>query len=101
MVSAIIRHTNKYPYSNIWVKFTAISKNDTITKDINIPLTKNNQNREWANEGMGDIYEFKFPISSFPKDVGDYTFTLENIMRDNPLPEVLHIGLRIDRDPVK
>jgi gliding motility-associated lipoprotein GldH len=97
-VFAIIRHTNNYPYNNIWVKLTAKSPKDSvITKEINIPLTKNNQNKEWNNAGMDDIYETKFPLSPFSGEVGNFTFTLENIMRDNPLPEILYVGLRIER----
>ncbi len=95
---AIVRHSNNYPYNNIYVKLTiSNAKDSTITKEINIPLTKNNANKEWANKGMDDIYEIKYPLAPFGGDAGKYTFTLENIMRDNPLPEVLDIGLRLER----
>jgi gliding motility-associated lipoprotein GldH len=95
---AIVRHTNNYPYNNIYVKLTIKNaKDSSITKEINIPLTKSNANKEWANKGMDDIYEIKYPLAPFAGDAGKYTFTLENIMRDNPLPEILNIGLRLER----
>jgi hypothetical protein len=46
---------------------------------------------------MNDIYEIKYPLKPFGGDVGKYKFKLEQIMRDNPLPEILNVGLRIER----
>jgi gliding motility-associated lipoprotein GldH len=98
-IYAVIRHTNNYPYNNIWIRLTATSaKDSTIVKDINIPLTKFNQNKEWVNKGMDDIYEVRHKISRFAGETGNYTFKVAHIMRDNPLPEILYIGLRIEKD---
>jgi gliding motility-associated lipoprotein GldH len=97
-VFAVIRHTNNYPYNNIWVRLTATSPKDSIiVKDINIPLTTNNQNKEWAGVGMDDLFEVRAKLSPFSGEVGNYTFKLENIMRDNPLPEIMNVGLRIEK----
>ncbi len=97
-VFAVIRHTHNYPYNNIWVRLTATSPKDSvIVKDINIPLTTNNQNKEWAGVGMDDIYEIRAKLSPFSGELGNYTFKLENIMRDNPLPEIMNVGLRIEK----
>jgi gliding motility-associated lipoprotein GldH len=97
-VFAVIRHTNNYPYNNIWVRLTATSPKDSIiVKDINIPLTTNNQNKEWAGVGMDDVFEVRAKLSPFSGEVGNYTFKLENIMRDNPLPEIMNVGLRIEK----
>jgi hypothetical protein len=50
---------------------------------------------------MGEIYEQRMPISlgdsvnlSRP---GTYEVTLEQNMRINPLPDVLHVGLRVEK----
>jgi gliding motility-associated lipoprotein GldH len=97
-VFAVIRHTNNYPYNNIWVRLTATSPKDSIiVKDVNIPLTTNNQNKEWAGVGMDDVFEVRAKLSPFSGEVGNYTFKLENIMRDNPLPEIMNVGLRIEK----
>jgi gliding motility-associated lipoprotein GldH len=97
IIYAIVRHTNNYPYSNIHIQLNVTTPKDSsfsITKEI--PLTKNNQNKQWTNKGMDDIYEIKFPIGPFVGEIGKYRFSIENIMRDNPLPEILHIGLGIE-----
>ncbi len=97
-IFVILRHLNNYPYSNINIKLSIKNEKDSIiTKEFNIPLTKNNANKEWANKGMDDIYEIKYPLVPFSGDPGKYTFTIENIMRDNPLPEVLSVGLALER----
>jgi gliding motility-associated lipoprotein GldH len=98
-IFVVIRHTNNYPYNNIWVKLTAKSEKDsTIVKNLNIPLSLDNRNKEWTNKGMDDIHETRYRVGPFAGAVGNYTFQLENIMRDNPLPEILNVGLRIEKD---
>jgi gliding motility-associated lipoprotein GldH len=48
---------------------------------------------------VDDIYEHRIPIQQnaiFPKP-GLYRFTFEQNMRQNPLPEMLSVGLRIEK----
>jgi gliding motility-associated lipoprotein GldH len=95
-IYVVIRHTNNYPYNNLWVRLTA--KNATNTKadsTFNIQLT--NQNKTWLGKGMDDIYEVRQQLTTFVGDTGVYTFALENIMRDNVLPEILNVGLRMEK----
>jgi gliding motility-associated lipoprotein GldH len=95
-IFVIIRHTNNYPYSNIWVNLIITNaKDSSISRPIEISLSNQNQNKRWANDGMDDIYEVKYPVGPFAGAVGEYTFKVENIMRDNPMPEVLSVGIRI------
>ncbi len=97
LVTIVVRHTNNYPYSNLWVKLTTIHKQDTTTKDCNILLTKNNANKEWANEGMDDIHEIRYPVKTVGNNSNDYTFMISNIMTDTILPEIMNIGLRVEK----
>ena len=56
-------------------------------------------NNGWKGSGMDDIYEHRVRIldlAGFPKP-GTYSFTLEQIMRDDPLPHVLNVGVRLEK----
>ena len=95
-----LRHTNNYPYNNMWVRL--IATNGTTNKvdtTINVPLTRNNANQAWAGLSMDDIVEIYCPISTFVGDKGLYTFTLQQVMRVNPLPQVISVGMRIENAP--
>jgi gliding motility-associated lipoprotein GldH len=51
--------------------------------------------------GMDDIFEARVKITSqpasFPK-AGPITIKLKQIMRQDPLPGILQIGMRIEKD---
>src|ERR1039458_9259968 len=53
----VIRHTQAYPYSNLWIWVYVKTPGDTITKKerVNIVLAENNG--KWLGRGMGEIYE--------------------------------------------
>ncbi len=95
-IYAVIRHTNNYAYNNLWLRLTAKNANNTkADSSFNIQLT--NQNKAWLGKGMDDIYEVRQQLTTFVGDTGIYTFAIENIMRDNYLPEILNVGLRIEK----
>ena len=65
-----------------------------------LPLATNDKG--WLGSGMDDIYEHRIaltPINNefYFKKPGDYSFALEQIMREDPLSNVLNIGLRIEK----
>jgi hypothetical protein len=47
---------------------------------------------------MDDIYEHRIPLGE-PQSLkaGTYTFSLEQIMREDPLEHVLNVGLRLEK----
>ncbi len=96
----IIRHTQAYPYSNLWMWIYIKVPGDSVIKKerINVPLAE--ANGKWLGRGMGEIYEQRLPIQfdsiSFNKK-GTYQVSLEQNMRVNPLPEVLNVGFRLEK----
>ena len=65
---------------------------------INLPL--GSDAKGWEGVGMNDIWEVRKLISGTPKrfiKVGDYTFTIGQLMRDNPLQHIISAGLRIEK----
>jgi gliding motility-associated lipoprotein GldH len=56
----------------------------------------------WLASGMDDIYEHRISLTPanenfYFRKKGDYTFTLEQVMREDPLKNVLNAGLRIEK----
>lgn len=97
----IIRHTQAYPYNNIWLWVSVKGPGDTIAKRVRINVTLAEASGKWLGRGMGEIYEQRMPLSlgdsiSFSR-YGGYQIKLEQNMRVNPLPEVLHVGMRVEK----
>lgn len=92
----IIRHTEKYNYNNIWISLNSTPPGDTVHKaSFECRLASNNQ---WLATGMGDIYEHRIKLTEPVRlKAGDYHFSIENIMREDPLLHVLNVGLRIEK----
>jgi gliding motility-associated lipoprotein GldH len=74
---------------------------DTVATKARINIVLSEPGGKWLGRGMGEIYEQRMPISlgdsvNLSKP-GAYTVRLEQNMRINPLPEVLHVGLRVEK----
>lgn len=100
----IIRHNDKYSFNNIWLNLTVKSPGQAAPKSFRFPLTLATDDKGWLATGMDDIYEHQLPLNDelIKNDVslrtpGDYTFTIEQIMREDPLNNVLNAGLRIEK----
>ncbi len=94
----ILRHNDKYHYNNIYItlsaKFPGSDSARKIRKDL--PLATNDKG--WLASGMDDIYEHRVPLGAPALlKAGNYIFTIEQIMREDPLKNVLDVGLRIEK----
>lgn len=97
----VIRHSEKYNYNNIFINLSSKQPvtDSAITQRLEVTLATNEKG--WLGTGMDDIYEQRMKISPeqgtyFPKP-GTYTFTLEQIMREQPLEHVMNVGIRIEK----
>ncbi len=102
----LIRHTETYPNSNIWIwVYTKKPGDSTFEKTrLEIPLAE--PSGKWMGRGMGTIWEQRLPISNDGDTVmlrkkGTWEIRLEQNMRVNPLPEVLQVGLRVEKHPLR
>lgn len=101
-VSLILRHTDAYPLNNIWLKVEVETPDSLITFRTEKKLGSNEQG--WLGTGFNDVYEHRLPLNtdlaqagiSFRKS-GTYTFRLTQLMREDPLPQVLQVGIRVAR----
>ncbi len=100
----LIRHTDVYPFSNIWINVDSKGPGDSSWSKarVEVPLTA--PSGQWLGRGAGELWEQQVPITTparpafFPRK-GDYTVRLTHEMRRNPLPEVLTVGLRLEKLP--
>jgi gliding motility-associated lipoprotein GldH len=99
--SVIIRHTDAYQYQNLYLALQVkYPGSDSVIKEkVNIPLADNSHG--WYGSAMDDIWEFRFPLNKTPLRLrkGNYHFVIEQIMRDNPLPNVMNVGIRVEKAP--
>lgn len=97
----IIRHTQAYPFCNIWIQMYIKSPGDSTIKKERINITLSEPSGKWLGRGMGEIYEERVRLDlgdsvKFNK-LGTYEIKIEQNMRVDPLPEVLQAGIRIEK----
>ena len=97
----IIRHTQAYPYNNIWIWLSIKAPGDSIVKKEHVNIVLSEPSGKWFGINMGEIYEQRMYLNlsdsiKFNK-IGIYKITMEQNMRINPLPDVLHVGLRVEK----
>ncbi len=95
----VLRHTDAYNYNNIWLRLGTQFPGDSM-KFQNINLTLASDSKGWEGNGMDDIFEVRKNISRGPvsfKKPGDYTFSVSQIMRENPLENILNVGVRVEK----
>lgn len=93
-----IRHTNSYPFNNIWLLANLQLPGDTAKEQkLELPLAANDK---WLGIGMDDIYEQRIKLVTRPvqfKRSGTAVFSLQNIMRQDPLPGIMQVGVRVEK----
>lgn len=104
-VSLIFRHRDRYHYNNIWLRISVTDpQTKTYTFDTDLLLGTNESG--WLGTGMDDIYEHRISLQkellakgiSF-RQAGTYRFSIEQLMREDPLEEVMNIGIRVEKKP--
>jgi gliding motility-associated lipoprotein GldH len=99
-IYAVIRHTDAYEFNNIWVNIYTKVPGDTVVRKQQLDLRLATDEKGWLGSGMDDIFEHRILITARPEPLtraGVYQFTLENIMRVDPLPEVMNVGIRVEK----
>lgn len=98
----IVRHTEAYPFSNIWMWIYTKEPGDTTFERSRIEIPLAEKSGKWLGRGMGEIWEQRMPITRNDapmvfKKPGTYEIKFEQNMRINPLPEILQVGLRVEK----
>ena len=92
----MLRHNEKYDFNNIWITLYSQPPGDTIHKSSFELQLANNE--KWLASGMDDIYEHRIKLTD-PQylKAGVYRFRIEQIMREDPLENVMNVGLRVEK----
>jgi gliding motility-associated lipoprotein GldH len=97
-ISLMIRHTDVYPYNNLFLFVTTKYPDGKVLTDT-MEVILSNQKGEWLGSGVGDIFDFKVPIKKnvrFPLG-GKYQFVFEQAMRVDPLEQIMDFGFEIEK----
>lgn len=99
MIYIVVRHTDAYRYNNIWMNVGIKNPGDSVRTQ-RFELQLGSDAKGWEGVGMDDIWEVRKPITrgavKFNKP-GNYIFTLAQTMRENPLPNVMSAGIRVEK----
>jgi gliding motility-associated lipoprotein GldH len=98
----VFRHNEKYRYRNIYIRLHSRYPGSDSTGNIQFDLPLATDEKGWLGSGMDDIYEHRIPLTPPEQQLyfrrpGTYSFTLEQIMREDPLEYVWSAGLRIEK----
>ena len=94
----VIRHNEQYNFNNIFVNLYVKGPGQDTAQKIQQDLVLATNEKGWLASGMDDIYEHRIQLGSDQNlKAGSYTFTIEQIMREDPLANVLNVGLRIEK----
>ncbi len=94
----VLRHNDKYNYNNIYINLGIQLPGSDSVRTIRKDLTLATNEQGWLGTGMDDIYEHRIKFGE-PElfRAGVYTFTIQQIMREDPLGNVLNVGLRLEK----
>lgn len=94
----ILRHNEKYSFNNIYINISVKGPGQDSALKIQQDLVLATNEKGWLATGMDDIYEHRIPLAPEQSlKAGTYTFTIEQVMREDPLKNVLNAGLRIEK----
>jgi len=95
-----LRNTILYPYQNIYLTY---SMEDTLGNVYDSDLTNINlfdsKTGEPFGSGMGDIFDHQYLVIEDYQfnNPGTYLFRIKQYMRMDSLPEIMSVGLRIEK----
>jgi len=94
----ILRHNEKYNFNNIYVNVYVKGPGQDTAQKIQENLVLATNEKGWLASGMDDIYDHRIQLGPEQSlKAGKYNFIIEQIMRENPLNNVLNVGLRIEK----
>jgi gliding motility-associated lipoprotein GldH len=92
----VFRHTDAYRWRNIWLNMQVRKNADTAIRfKTEFTLA---DNYKWLGTAVDDIIEHRLLFDTIHSNQpATYTFTLQQVMREDPLPHVLNAGIRVEK----
>lgn len=98
-IFVVVRHTGAFHFNNLWINLSTKAPGDTLkSQQLNLQLANNTQG--WLGTYFDDIIEHRIQVNPFPVKLkaGEYVFTMQQIMREDPLQEMMNAGIRIEKN---
>lgn len=99
----LVRNSIAYPYYNLYVKrFLLNDKNKIVNEALNELILMDEKSGKPLGDGLGDLFDHKIMALKsyrFPRK-GKYTFKIRQYMRQDPLPEILSMGISVEKEVV-
>ncbi|MBW3129378.1 gliding motility lipoprotein GldH [Hymenobacter profundi] len=97
-----VRNTSSYGYYNLYVRHTLIGPDGKqISRLLHQMILMDPQTGEPLGSGAGDIFDHQFlalPRQQFHQP-GTYKVMLEQYMRQDQLPDIMAVGVRVVKSP--
>jgi gliding motility-associated lipoprotein GldH len=93
-----IRHTEDYPYQNLWL-FVESTGADNHQRSDTLELEMADIYGKWKGAGSGSLFQLAMPFNIKQKFTtpGEYKFEIHHGMRDTVLVGIKNIGIRIEK----
>ncbi len=91
-----LRHSEDYPYANIWIKATSPCMADTLMSELKLAESSG----RWNGRGLGHLLDYKEPrphLVTF-KQAGPCTLTIGHTMRTDDLEGVVLVGVELGEE---
>lgn len=95
-----IRHTDNYKYKNLWLEMSNNLKDSTRFVKDSIQLKLADKSGRWYGDGIGGLYQFDTLFTKriiVSQTANNHSLRITHIMRDNSLPGIRDIGIRLDK----
>ena len=97
-----LRHRDKYHFNNIYLNLATLQPGQDSAQNAPFDLNLGTDEEGWKGTGMDDIFDHRIALTPdgpgyYFRKKGTYTFTISQIMREDPLEHVLNVGLRIEK----
>lgn len=89
-----IRHTEDFPYRNLWLTVENRQKNGLSTIDT-VKCSLGSDNLNWEGRGARGVYEWRDTIFSREHLSQDRRIIVSRLMTDSALPGIMNAGLTI------
>lgn len=93
-----VRNSIEYPYARLFVNFDLKKDKEILSKElISFYLFDQKTGKPFGTSGIGDIYDHQFSIlKNQVLKKGTYQVAFQQFMRQDTIPGILAIGLRIE-----
>lgn len=89
-----LRHTNAYPYSNLWLEIRHFNGDSMRVDTVNIEMA--DVYGRWYGDGIGASFQYALPVSKKITLYRGKPIMVNHIMRVDPLMEIEQVGFLFD-----